>query len=251
MKHSESISAIAKALAEFQAEVSDPVMDEDKDYVTKTGRKINLKYASIKSIMKTVRPVLAKHGIAVMQEPKTEGNRVTITTILMHSSGEWIEFEPFSMNASTAIAQEIGSATTYAKRYSIAAILGLGAEEDDDGNGATEGIDTKNGKSEKKNNEKPVAKPAQNAAQNPSPAPAQNAQPKNVQPKQQAPQAKSPEKKTDDSITREQQSALFHAAKGKNDIVKEVLMNHAYVSTAEIKTWDYEGILKEITEKAS
>ena len=100
-------------------------------------------------------------------------------------------------------------------------------------------------------NEKPAAKPAQNAAQNPSPAPAQNAQPKNVQPKQQAPQAKPPEKKTDDSITREQQSALFHAAKGKNDIVKEVLMNHAYVSTAEIKTWDYEGILKEITEKAS
>lgn len=248
MKHSESISAIAKALAEFQAEVSDPVMDENKDYVTKTGRKINLKYASIKSIMKTVRPVLAKHSIAVMQEPKTEGNRVTITTILMHSSGEWIEFEPFSMNANSALAQEIGSATTYAKRYSIAAILGLGSEEDDDGNGATEGIDMQNGKPVKKQNEKQEAKPAQ--ANPPKQSQAQSAQPQeppkhqNVRPAQQNAQQ-------GDGITKEMQQALFHAAKGNTDIVKEVLMNHAYVATAEIKKWDYEGILQEITEKAS
>lgn len=235
MRHSESISAIAKALADFQAEVEDPKMDEKKEYYTKTNRKILLKYASLKAILKTARPVLAKHGIAIIQEPKTEGNRVTITTVLLHSSGEWIEFEPFSMNAQSPIAQEIGSATTYAKRYSIAAILGLGAEDDDDGNGASEGID-EDGKAEKPA-EKKAAQVPKPAAQTPPPTP----------------QAKAQEPKANGSgkISARQQQELFHAANGNADLVKQVIMNHAYVKTAEIELYDFDGILKEIIESAA
>lgn len=141
MKRSESIANFAEAFAKFQADVTDPKMDESTDYITKTGKRINFKYASLKEIMKTVRPVLAKHGISIMQEPKMEGNKVSITTTLLHSSGEYITFEPTIMNASSAMAQEIGSAITYGRRYSVSAVLGLGAEDDDDGNAAQDGVD--------------------------------------------------------------------------------------------------------------
>lgn len=141
MKRSESIANFAEAFAKFQADVTDPKMDESTDYITKTGKRINFKYASLKEIMKTVRPVLAKHGISIMQEPKMDGNRVSITTTLLHSSGEYIEFEPTIMNASSPMAQEIGSAITYGRRYSVSAVLGLGAEDDDDGNAAQDGVD--------------------------------------------------------------------------------------------------------------
>ena len=143
MKRSESIANFAEAFAKFQLEVCDPKMDEQTEYITKSGKKINFKYASLKEIMKTIRPVLAKHGICIMQEPKMDGNKVSITTILLHSSGEFVEFEPTIMNAVSAMAQEIGSAITYGRRYSVSAVLGLGAEDDDDGNAAQYGTESK------------------------------------------------------------------------------------------------------------
>ena len=148
MKRSESIANFAEAFAKFQAEVNDPKMDESTEYITKSGKRINFKYASLKEIMKTVRPVLAKHGICIMQEPRMETNKVSITTTLLHSSGEFIEFEPTIMTASSAMAQEIGSAITYGRRYSISAVLGLGAEDDDDGNAAQDGVESKGKKTE-------------------------------------------------------------------------------------------------------
>lgn len=157
MKRSESIANFAEAFAKFQADVTDPKMDESTDYITKTGKRINFKYASLKEIMKTVRPVLAKHGISIMQEPKMDGNRVSITTTLLHSSGEYIEFEPTIMNASSPMAQEIGSAITYGRRYSVSAVLGLGAEDDDDGNAAQDGVDNqKNPAKAEASNDEPI-----------------------------------------------------------------------------------------------
>ena len=148
MKRSESIANFAEAFAKFQAEVTDPKMDESTEYITKSGKRINFKYASLKEIMKTIRPVLAKHGICIMQEPKMDGNKVSITTILLHSSGEFVEFEPTIMNAISPMAQEIGSAITYGRRYSVSAVLGLGAEDDDDGNAAQDGVENKSKKTE-------------------------------------------------------------------------------------------------------
>ena len=65
MKHSESISNFAEAFVKFQAEIADPKLDASTDYVTKTGKKINFKYASLPEILKTVRPVLTKNAKAV------------------------------------------------------------------------------------------------------------------------------------------------------------------------------------------
>jgi len=140
MEHSESIVNFAEAFVAFQAEIKDPKLDADTDYVTKTGKKIKFKYASLPEILKTVRPVLSKHGIALLQEPKTVENVVQITTTLIHKSGEWVRFEPLEMKAASPYAQEIGSAITYGRRYNISSVLGLGAEDDDDGNAAQDGI---------------------------------------------------------------------------------------------------------------
>ena len=84
---------------------------------------------------------MTKNGISIIQEPKTENNTVKITTILIHKSGEWVEFEPIEMKAASALAQEIGSAITYGRRYNISSVLGLGSEDDDDGNAAQNGVD--------------------------------------------------------------------------------------------------------------
>lgn len=258
MKHSESVTEIFAALAAFQAEVEDPKMDEEKEYVTKQGRKIVLKYATIRSILKTIRPVLAKHGICLMQEPRTENNKVTITTFLLHKSGEWIECEAYSLYALSATAQEIGSATTYARRYSLSALLGLGSEDDDDGNGASEGI---NG------NEKPPAPPAaKKTATPPAQAPAQTPKQAPAQPKpapQQKPAPAQPPKSTADGFTetpavndhgqplisKQQANQLFYAA-GKNaELLKSVMHAHGYVLTKEIEAKDFDILMKEVNEK--
>lgn len=153
MKHSESIANLAEAFVKFQEEVTDPKLDTDTDYLTKKGKLIKFKYASLPEILRTVRPVLTKCGIAVMQEPRVENNEVQIVTILIHKSGEWIEFEPLKMKAQSVYAQEIASAITYGRRYNISSVLGLGAE-DDDGNAAQDGIDN-NRKNEEPKNEEP------------------------------------------------------------------------------------------------
>lgn len=155
MKQSESIANFAEAFVKFQEEVTDPKLDADTDYKTKAGKLIKFKYASLPEILRTVRPVLTKCGIAVMQEPRVENNEVQIVTRLIHKSGEWIEFEPLKMKAQSAYAQEIGSAITYGRRYNISSVLGLGSEEDDDGQAATDGT-SENEPIKKKENTEPL-----------------------------------------------------------------------------------------------
>lgn len=153
MKTSESIVNLAEAFVKFQEEITDPKLDADTDYVTKTGKKIKFKYASLPEILRTVRPVLSKCGLAVTQENQVNGNEVWIVTRLFHKSGEWLEFEPLKMKATSALAQEIGSAITYGRRYNISSVLGLGAESDDDGQAATQGREQE--KPDEKKQERP------------------------------------------------------------------------------------------------
>jgi hypothetical protein len=129
MQTSESIASIAKALSEFQGEVKNPANTADNPF-------FKSKYAPLSDILNLVRPTLAKYGLSVIQAPSGDGDKIIITTRLMHSSGEWIEACPLSLKADKATAQGAGSAITYGRRYSLAAILGISSEDDDDGNGA-------------------------------------------------------------------------------------------------------------------
>lgn len=130
MKRSESISSLAKALATFNSKVSKVSKDANNPFFKN-------KYATLDNIIDEVRPILTENGLTLMQFPSGDGENVSVTTYLMHESGEWIESEPLIMKPVKNDPQAIGSCITYARRYSLAAFLSLNTGEDDDGNKAT------------------------------------------------------------------------------------------------------------------
>jgi hypothetical protein len=94
------------------------------------------RYASLENVVNTARPVLSKFGLSWTQHPgPMVDGRLTVTTRLMHVSGEWMQ-STFHMAVAKPDPQGIGSATTYACRYSLMAILGLPPTDDDDGEAA-------------------------------------------------------------------------------------------------------------------
>lgn len=92
------------------------------------------KYADLAEVLNTIRPVFAKHGLSLAQPPSFDGSLAHVTTILAHTGGGYITATASCVPAKSD-AQGIGSATTYLRRYSAAAIAGI-AQEDDDGNAA-------------------------------------------------------------------------------------------------------------------
>ena len=88
-------------------------------------------YADLAAVLNTVKPALSKHGIALVQGTAFDGAMVTVTTVLAHSSGGSVSSEASCVPAKMD-GQGIGSATTYLRRYSLAAMTGI-AQEDLDG----------------------------------------------------------------------------------------------------------------------
>lgn len=127
---SENIGKIAEALSKFQGECPEITLDADVEVTMNNGGKYKFKYATLANINKIIKPFMAKHGLSITQVTSTKAGE--ITTLLMHSSGEWIRSE-IKMPAYTK-PQDMGSAITYGRRYSMCAILGLSANTDDDGN---------------------------------------------------------------------------------------------------------------------
>lgn len=127
MKTSESIKELATALAKAQAEIENANKNSRNDHFKN-------RYADLAEVLNTVRPVLSKHGLSVAQFPSLADGMVSVETIMMHTSGEWISGIA-SAPLSKLDAQGVGSATTYLRRYSLAALAGV-AQEDDDGSGA-------------------------------------------------------------------------------------------------------------------
>lgn len=133
MNKSEQIAQLAEALSTFQGEIKDPV----KNRVSHTS-----KYADLPSILELCRPLLSKNGLSIAQFPgNASSDKISIETILMHKSGEWIS-SVYEMNAisqterlkSTNAAQADGIIITYARRYAITALLAIAAQDDTDAN---------------------------------------------------------------------------------------------------------------------
>lgn len=128
MKTSDSIKELATALAKAQATMAGAKKDS-------TNPHFRSKYADLASIWEACRDALTSNGIAVVQMTRARPEDVVIVeTRLLHSSGEWIEGE-LLVPVMKADAQGYGSAITYARRYALAAAVGV-APEDDDGNAA-------------------------------------------------------------------------------------------------------------------
>lgn len=131
MRHSQSITAISPALVAALGEMSDIRKGREAKVPTKAGSSYTYTYADLADTLRSVRPVLSAHGLALLQSASSgEGETVLVSTIILHSSGEWIEMEPLSLPAGRS-AQETGSAISYGRRYHLLASLGLAAEDDD------------------------------------------------------------------------------------------------------------------------
>ena len=137
MQHSDSVTKIATALAKVAAEIENPTKNAENPHFRN-------RYADLAEIINTSRVLLAQHGLAVVQCPGMDDlGRVTVESMLVHESGEWIKGTARSP-IPKADPQGVGSATTYLRRYSLAALLGL-AQEDDDAETASQKRDPHTG----------------------------------------------------------------------------------------------------------
>ena len=127
MERSETINELATALAVAQGTIEGAVKDSANPF-------FKSKYADLASVWDAIRAPLSANGLSVMQLPSAEGAKVTITTLLAHKSGQWIQ-SALTMTAKEDTPQAVGSAITYARRYALQSIAGV-APEDDDGEGA-------------------------------------------------------------------------------------------------------------------
>lgn len=125
MEKSENINELATALAMAQAEMSNPVFDSKNPHFKSS-------YASLASVRNTVIPVLAKHGLSVIQDVKDVENGVTCVQMLMHKSGQWMQTSGLRVPVDKNNAHGYGSATTYARRFSLMALTCVVGDDDDD-----------------------------------------------------------------------------------------------------------------------
>lgn len=123
------------ALAKAQTEIKNAPLN-------KTNPHFRSKYADLAAIRDAITPALSKNNIAVVQTVESSGERYSVKTSLMHGDNTIDSICPIMCGPNDP-AQKFGSAMTYARRYSLAAIVGIAAEEDDDGQAAS---DQKQGK---------------------------------------------------------------------------------------------------------
>ena len=119
---------LAAALAAAQAAMPAIV----KDRVAKIGPGREYRYADLATILATVRPVLGAHGLALTQRTQIRGDAIVLLTELRHASGEVLDSE-YPVAAIGIKHQDMGGALTYARRYALCGLVGIAADEDDDG----------------------------------------------------------------------------------------------------------------------
>lgn len=120
------------AMAKAQSQIETAIKD-------KTNPHYKSKYADLGAVWDACRKALTDNGIAVMQWPiHSEDGKVHLETMLTHSSGEHLS-RTFSIPAGKQDAHAYGSSLTYLRRFALSAVVGIVADEDDDGNAAVKG----------------------------------------------------------------------------------------------------------------
>ena len=132
---STDIGELAKALAKAQGEMQSAKFDGVNPFFSTKERQA--KYATLAQVWDTCRKPLADNGLAIVQPVDVGDGGVIVRTRLVHASGQWIE-SALTMPVDKKTAQGVGSAITYGRRYGLSAMVGVVADEDDDGNAATE-----------------------------------------------------------------------------------------------------------------
>jgi hypothetical protein len=134
-RSSETVAALASALAKAQAELINP--EKSLTATIRTGRpgegERSFRYAPLSSGLDIVRKALGRHEIATLQTTAIDqtAGMLHLTTTLAHASGEWIASDwPVCPIAETANPQRMGAALTYARRYALFTLVGIAGEDD-------------------------------------------------------------------------------------------------------------------------
>ncbi|HZU46881.1 MAG TPA: ERF family protein [Mycobacterium sp.] len=129
--HSDDLNELAAALAKTQSQLHSVTANEVGQLESATGER-SYRYATLSSIWDVVRKPLTDNGLAVLQtcEPGSRGE-LRLTTTLLHQSGQWVSGTEL-MPLPVLTPQGYGSALTYARRYGLAALLGVCVDDDDD-----------------------------------------------------------------------------------------------------------------------
>lgn len=127
---SDSIKSLAGAFVKCQGEVGTALKDS-------TNPHFRSRYADLAAVWDAAKEALQANGLAVSQLPSTlEDGSIALTTILIHNSGEYLG-ATYRLKPQKEDPQGYGSALTYARRYALSALLGIVADEDDDGEAAS------------------------------------------------------------------------------------------------------------------
>ena len=127
MNQSTSIGALAAALAKAQKHIKGALKDSTNPFYKSS-------YADLASVQDAIRDPLSDNELAVVQGASSEAARVTVTTLIAHSSGEWIS-SSLSATAKDESPQSLGSCVSYLRRYGISSLVGV-AQVNDDGESA-------------------------------------------------------------------------------------------------------------------
>lgn len=129
MNKSEQINDLAAALCKAQGSIKAALKSSDNPF-------FKSKYADLSAVWDACKEPLAKNGLAISQHPASVNGEVQLETMLLHTSGQWIS-STLTMKPTKTDPQSFGSCVTYARRYALAAIVGV-VTEDDDGNAASQ-----------------------------------------------------------------------------------------------------------------
>jgi hypothetical protein len=123
MNQSETITNLSAALVAAQAEMGGAVKDSKNPFFKSN-------YADLTSVIKAIKEPFANHGLAYIQFPIHSERGIGVSTRIIHESGEWLE-QDYILPLTKADPQAAGSAITYARRYSLQAMAGIPAVDDD------------------------------------------------------------------------------------------------------------------------
>lgn len=122
--YTEACAAFVKAQTAFEPIVFD-----------KENPHFHSKYASLTAILKATKPALNANGIGITSRTRIVGEIIVVETFLVHKGKKFVRAE-WPVGKLQTLPQQLGSALTYARRYALQSILGVAADDDDDGNAA-------------------------------------------------------------------------------------------------------------------
>lgn len=131
MNTSPSIANLVAALSVAQSKFRPVTKDRNASIQSKTGGSFRYAYADLATGIGAIKEALSANGLAVVQPARLGDGSIVVTTLLAHSSGEWIS-EEMSWPVAASDNRSIGSGITYARRHSLLAMVGAAATDEDD-----------------------------------------------------------------------------------------------------------------------